>query len=246
MKTGKNKLSEDYLYFSANKSFGEKTFVEGSFKIKGLIKDDRNLIFQNPSFTISFFRDYLYISSFNLIPTSIALNLTENSDVETLMQKLTRAFPKYTFSNPLLEIGNSIENAMNYVIEIILLFSIISSAISLFLQFTIVYLNIIESKNDSFLLKSLGFSKGQIDRFFIADSFVHGIVSSGISLITLVFSQIFMNYILAQSLQSEFILTIDMKPVIIPIISGLILSLFISFVSCILINRNKKKKFSSI
>ena len=83
---------DEYLYYCMY-STTLKTVIINRFRVVGLVKNDKNYLYHYPLFTISFFRDKLGISSFNLVPTSLVLNLDDKTN-QAYIEKL-KEFAKY-------------------------------------------------------------------------------------------------------------------------------------------------------
>lgn len=236
----KNPLYED-LYYSVYSSSLEGVIIN-SFKVVGIIDNPKNYIYHYPLFSISFFRDRLGVSAFNLIPTLMILNLEEGTNIDLAIEKLSSSFREYSFSCPLNEIGKSVDEVMNYVSTIATIFSIISLVISILLLFLISYLNALESKNEITLLTYLGHNKKTINQYIVSHSLVMGGITTLVAVLEMFMFEIVLAVFLSGYFSSNLILNFNVIPFLIIIGVGLTLPIIISYiVSNIFLNKTYKK-----
>ncbi|MCQ2786818.1 MAG: ABC transporter ATP-binding protein [Bacilli bacterium] len=220
-------LYED-LYYSVYSLTLEEVIIN-KFRVVGMVKEEKNYIYHFPLFSISFFRDKLGVSSFNLVPTSMVINLLDDTNVDLLMADLSASFKEYNFSCPLEEIGATVDETMNYVTSIAIIFSCIALVITTLLLALISYLNTIESKNEINLLKHLGHDQKSINGYIVSHSLVMSIITTILAVIELMIFQVFLSLFLGNFFGVTTSLTINVLPFFIIIIVGLLLPTVISY-----------------
>lgn len=229
------------LYYSVYSSTLEEVILN-KFKIVGIVEEEKNYIYHYPLFTISFFRDKLGVSSFNLVPTSMVINLEADSNIDLLIADLSSSFKEYNFTCPLQEIGATVDETMNYVSSIAVIFSCIALVITTLLLALISYLNTIESINEINLLKHLGHNRKSINEYIVSHSLVMGIITTAIAIIELIIFQIFLSLFLGNFFGVASSITINILPFFIVILVGMLLPTVISYlVSNITLRKIMKK-----
>ena len=223
-----NPLYED-LYYSIYSSTLEEVILN-KFKIVGIVEEKKNYIYHYPLFTISFFRDKLGVSSFNLLPTSMVLNLDSSANIDLIMGDLSSSFKEYNFTCPLEEIGATVNETMSYVTSISVIFSCIALVIATLLLALISYLNTIESANEINLLKHLGHNKKSIIEYVVSHSLVMAIITTVVAILELIIFQIFLSMFLGSFFGVSSSITINVLPFFIVILVGMLLPIIISYV----------------
>lgn len=202
--------------------------IINKFKIVGLVEDDRNIIYHYPFFTISFFRDKLGMSSFNLIPTSIILNCNANSNIHLLIENLSKSFKEYSFLSPLNEISKSVDEVMNYIMTISSVFAAVSLLISFLLLLLISYLNNVEGKHEILTLKHLGHNKQSIVNYISSFSLVSSFITTSIALLELIVFQLLIPIFLSGYFNTNNVIHLNIESLLIVIVIGLLLPSLIS------------------
>lgn len=226
---GYDKPLYENLYYSTYSSTLEEVIIN-KFKVVGVVEEEKNYIYHFPLFTVSFFRDKLGVSAFNLIPTSMVINLEDDSNIDLLIADLSSSFKEYNFSCPLEEIGATVDETMNYVTSIAVIFSCIALAITILLLALISYLNTIESINEINLLKHLGHNRKSINEYIVSHSLVMGIITTSISVFELIFFQVILSVFLGKFFGVGFSLTVNVLPIFIVILVGMLLPIIISYI----------------
>ena len=221
-----NPIYEDLMYCMYSNTLDE--VIINSFKIVGLVENDDNYIYHYPLFTSSFFRDRLCISSFELIPTSMVLSIDDGADIDLVISKLSSAFKEYEFKCPLNEIGETVDEVMNYVKIIALLFASIALIISFLLTALIAYLNALESKKEIAMLKHIGHSNKVMKNYIVSHTFVSSLVTTSLSLVELFAAQIIMSIILTKTMGGTLIITVKILPFIAVILVGILVPLMLA------------------
>lgn len=171
-----------------NKNYATKELI-----IVGVVECSLNRLYHNNLWTISFFRDEIGVSSFNLIPNGVIFEFEENANIESLLTRIKNNFNKYDVSSPFLTLFESIDSVTSYFEVILIIFSLVSALISLFLLIIIVYLNVIESKNVILSLRQVGLSKKNISNLFILQTFAYGLVAFIVATILALISDYFIS-----------------------------------------------------
>lgn len=235
-----------YIYVSGLKSVeiingkNEKEYGIAKLVVTGVTKEKKNYFYHSNDWTISFFRDCLGVSSFSLVPKSIVFEINNNVDPKNLIEKLNTTFPKYKFVSPIEEIDKSVSSTFEYANVMLLVFSIIASLISILLLGTIILLNILESKNETKLMKYLGIRNDDIQSVFIVQSILHGLIAFIIASIEIIIIDYFISVSLSDMFKTSVIYHLNFVPIIIVFLVSILLPFLISFVmSKSLIKRKK-------
>ena len=104
--------------------------------------DDNLYIYQNGNWTISYFRDYLGVSSFNLIPEKVVFELDKDVDASLICSRFNRLYRDYNFISPKAEIEKSANETLEYANILLISFSSLTGVISLLLLIAVTMLNI--------------------------------------------------------------------------------------------------------
>lgn len=180
----------DDLYVSMNieqKYDGDEfknIFYTIKLKVVGVIDSEKVLIFNEPSFTISLFRDFFNISSFKLLPNSIVYEFEEAPTTEQI-NKYNEYFEEYEFKDPLDMFSSGIEETLSYLEWILIGLSIVTMISSILLISIINYIDVVESKKDYAILTIIGFSKKEILRLQFYNCFLPSFICFLISSFTL-------------------------------------------------------------
>jgi len=221
-----NPMYEELYYCYYSKTLD--SVISNSFKVVGIVNEDKNYIYHNPLFSSSFFRDRLGISSFNLLPTNMVLNLESGTDINLLINNLESSFKEYNFVSPLNEISKTVDEVMNYVIVISTIFSCIALIVSVLLLALSSYLTIIESKNEINMLKRVGHSSKTIKEYIVSHTFVLGVISTLLAVIELFTFQIFLSLFLNKYFSSSSGITFTFIPFLIVLVVGIFVPILIS------------------
>lgn len=127
-----------------------------SLKVCGIIRDDNLAIYHQPSWMVHFFQTRFGISIFELNITGFAIEIKNIKSVETIVNKIQKAFPDCEIYNPMQEIRNNVSTICSYV-EI---GTIGLSAMTLFIAFLLIVLSLnlyfFDRRKDIGLLLCLG------------------------------------------------------------------------------------------
>ena len=210
--------------------------------IVGVTDDEKNYVYQNPDWTISFFRDKLGVSNFYLMPRSIVFEFDSEKEAEESYVQMQSVINEYKISNPLDDLKVNIDSTLEYANTILISFSVLATLISVLLLGTVMMLNIIESKEEVNLLNCLGFKKKDINSVFTNQAIVQGLISFVISAVELVVVDIVLSYILGDYLNVGFQFNLNLKPILLVFGIAIILPFFISKIMLLYLTRRKINK----
>ena len=219
-----------------------KTYNKTKALIVGVVDESKNYIYQNPNWTIEFFRDKLGVSSFYLIPRGIVLEFPSQNDAKAAVEDLKEIISGYKIESPMEELKSNINTTLDYANTILKVFSLLASIISVLLLGTIMMLTIIESKNDIILFSLLGVKKRDINSCFIVQSVVQGLISFFVSSLELIGVDFAMSYLLGNMLNIGFKFSFNSKPVLIIFLISILVPIVVSNLLLLLLNRRRTTK----
>lgn len=222
----------------------EKEYRLAKIVIVGVIEEEKSYIYHNPNWTISFFRDQLGTSMFNLTPFSVVFEIDEDVEPASLCEEYNKTFKELKFTSPSEDLTSSIDSTLKYANIILLSFSLISTVISILLLGTIIMLNVLESENEITLFTYLGIRQNDINLNFVCQSLCHGIISIFFANIEIIIVDLAISYSLKDMFKSSFIYSFNPFPFIVTFSLGIFLSLLVSFIvtKYLLIKRRKKRQ----
>lgn len=214
-----------------------KTYNKSKLLIVGVVDETKNYIYQNPNWTIEFFRDKIGVSSFYLIPKGLVLEFPSQVEAEQAMNDLKGIISGYKIESPMEELKTNISTTLDYANTILKVFSLLASIISVLLLGTIMMLTIIESENDIRLFSLLGVKKSDINSCFVVQSVVQGLISFFVSSIELIMVDFVMSYMLGNMLNIGFKFSFNSTPVLIIFLIAIIVPIIISKALLLILNR---------
>ena len=204
-----------------------RTFINTHMRVTALVDSERYEIYHKPYWTINFFKSKLGVSAFELGVNSIAFSTTDHS--MRLLNKMSRAFPKYSVVNPMDDVNESVNQICSYISIALSAFSIIAVLVASLLLSMCTYLHVLDSKKEIALSRCLGVSKKESKKFVFYHTIIMCIFSLLIASIEMTLVSFVSSFIVAKSLHSEMVFSFDIKGIIFMIC----LALIISFVSSI-------------
>ena len=219
-----------------------KTYNKTKALIVGVVDESKNYIYQNPNWTIEFFRDKLGVSSFYLIPRGLVLEFPSQNDAKTAMEDLKQIISGYKIESPMEELKSNINTTLDYANTILKVFSLLASIISVLFLGTIMMLTIIESKNDIALFSLLGVKKRDINSCFVVQSVVQGLISFFVSSLELIGVDFAMSYLLGNMLNIGFKFSFNSKPVLIIFLISVFVPVVVSNLLLLILNRRQLRK----
>lgn len=227
----------DYLYVSMAiqetlyDSGSEKAYAKSTIKCSGIVEEEKDVIYSDSMWTVSFFRDSFNISSFYLLPRHIIFDIENSNESDEIINKLNEIYNDYEFSNPAREIGRTIDDTLSYVEVMLLSFSMVALIISIMLFSLVVYMNINESKNEIKLMHYIGIPKKDIKKMYISYGFIIGFIA----FVTSSFEILLLNFLSAFVLQDYFSLNFSFSFSLLPFVAIFIVVLFIVCLSSLFI-----------
>ena len=195
-----------YLYSQSMSSSGNiiRHFKTTELSVCGIIDSDKNLIYHNMNWPISFFQIMFGVSSFNLSVNAMMFEVKDQKKIDEVITKLKRAFPDYEFSDPMNEINASVNQVCFYIEIALACFSIIAVIISTLLLSICNYLYVLENRKDIGLVRCIGINKNEARKFVITHSVVMCLISFVLSSIELLLMSVFISSELAKQMGTAF------------------------------------------
>ena len=216
-----------------------KEYRSEKVAVVGIVNEEQNYLYHNPLWTISFFRDILGISSFRLIPKAAVIELDIDVDSKQIIDRFNKMFREYNFASPINELSKSIESTLGYANAILIGFSVLASLISILLLGTVILLNVLESKDEIYLLKVIGIKQKDIDSLFVHQSLLQGIIAFIFSSIELVVVDFVITKALGESMHTALIYSFNYIPIIIIFLFAIILPFLTSKILVKFLNKRK-------
>lgn len=236
----KYKENDTKLYFKTSNNGDFKKIIEGEISICGVIESSENNIYATSLFSYTFFRDYLNYSNLLLIPKHIIFYNSDVNKNNEILNILSTSFPKYNFSNPLLDISKTSEETMVYIENLSTIFMILSIILCVVLLFSLSYLDVLDKRKDIKLFLSFGYSKNNVSSLLSFNNLLISLFAGVSSLFALILVDIMMSYTLSNYFGTHFVLNIDIISILLIVFSGILLSYLITkLVTYILIYKQK-------
>lgn len=217
-----------------------KTYRKTKILITGINEENKNYLYHSPDWTISFFRDKLGVSNFNLLPSGVVFELDEKIDTKKIVNLLSQKYRNYEFQSPLDVITDNINSTLEYANTILMAFSILSIVISVLLLCTIILLNIIESKDEILLFKYLGIKKSDVNSTFVYQSLFQGLLSLAFSIVELAVVDQIISYFLDDYLNISFKISVNLLPFAIVILIGILMPILVARLMLLLLNIKRR------
>ena len=215
----------------------QKTYGRAKALVVGIVDEEKNYVYQNADWTISFFRDKLGTSSFYLIPRALVMEFKTQAEAKAAMENLKKIISGYKIQSPIEELKTNIDTTLEYANTILKVFSILAGVISVLLLGTTMMLNIIESKNDIRLFSLLGIKRQDINSCFVVESLVQGLISFFVSSLELIIVDFIMSYMLGNMLSIGFNFSFNAKPILVILGGALLVPLLVSNILLLILNR---------
>lgn len=227
----KNIIGKDiFLFHIYEQNENEKKifnkFKHIKLKIGGIVDSNKFSIYQKGDFSLSLFRDFFQISSFNLIPNSIVYEFKQKPSNEEI-NKINRAFPEYEIIDPFASINKTINETFSYLNIALTIFTIFSSLSSIILLFVINTINFEEDKNEIKFLEILGFRNYEVNKMQLIKIFSFVLPSTILSC----FSMFLISFTLNGTLTKSLGLSIEYNVPLFSLIGILALSVIITIFS---------------
>ncbi len=159
-----NEVSGNYL---------RRTFHSSMLQVVGIIESEKPTFYGLSDWPIDFFRDELGMSAFYLEPTGAILDLKDHAKAQEALDYLSSKYPMYSFYSPSQAILSSIGETMGYISGILFAFSWIALIVSALLYGIVLIVSIMENEREGWLLYTLGISKKDIFKSYLAQAFLY-------------------------------------------------------------------------
>ncbi|MCQ3035108.1 MAG: ATP-binding cassette domain-containing protein, partial [Bacilli bacterium] len=227
-----------------------KDYSKATLKIVGVIEADENIVYQYPDWSVSFFRDELGISSFNLTPSSVIFEFDDKSITQKVLPKLNQLFTDYTFVDPISDAVISVDSTLSYMQTILLIFSVVTMVIAIILLTLVILINVAESEEEIKLFSLLGFSNIDIYSMFICHSLLQGFVSFLMSAFELIGIDYLLNIALSKLLNGSIGFSFDFTALLVEfslmLVITIVTSLIVSFAIILRDNKAKKRRKTKV
>ena len=204
-----NKTNPNILYFAYltnekiySENFVVRDYVTIPLRIKGIIQDDKYLIYQKPDWLISVFKQRLGLSSYSLAINSVCFDVNGDRDMSVVKDELQRDYPSFEVVNPLGDIDKNVKEVCGYIEIAMNIFSLVAVVISIILMSVTNLLHFLESKRDIGLSRCLGVSKVESCKFLVFYSMLISLLSFVLSSVELVFVSFFISRSIGETLSS--------------------------------------------
>ena len=214
-----------------------RNFKTVEIKVVGVIDSNKNYIYHNEDWSIGFFQTMLDVSAFNLCINSMIIDVKNDKNVDSIIERLKMAFPDYEFSNPMSEINKSVNQVCGYIEIALMCFSVISVVISTLLLSICNYLYILENKKDIGLVRCLGIPKKEAKKFVVTHSVIMCFVSFILSSIELLLISLFISSEIAKNMGNSFQFSFNYLSLLYMFLLAFVISLSSSLIISSKLNR---------
>ncbi|MCR5505569.1 MAG: ABC transporter ATP-binding protein/permease [Bacilli bacterium] len=208
----------------------ERDFKVLELRVVGIIDNDKNFIYQNSDWLISFFQSRVGVSAYYLGVNTIAMDVKNEKDMEIVMQKLRKAFPDYSIVNPLTDINASIDEVCGYIEIALAGFSSIAILISIMLLTISNYLHVLESQKEIGLARCIGINKKEARKFLYFHSGIMCLASFLLASVQLTVISFIISYFLGNEFGGGFAVIFDIRSIIFMFIFAVAISFISAFI----------------
>ena len=173
-------------------------------KVVGLVKSNKSLIYHQINWPILFYQCKVGISAFNLQCQNLSFSLYDTNKIDESIELAKKAFPQYSVVNPLSDINESVDTVCFYITIVLIIFSLVTTTISVLLLTICNYIYILEMRKEIALSRCLGVSKKESQRFLYFHSLLQCLISFVVASFELVFISIVANVEIGKSLSMGF------------------------------------------
>ena len=173
-------------------------------KVVGVVKSNKKQIFHCMNWPILFYQCQVGISAYNLQCQNLSFSLHDTNKIEQSIEVAKKAFPQYSIINPLSDINESVDTVCFYITIVLIVFSLITTIISVLLLTICNYIYIIEGRKEIALARCLGVNKKESQRFLYFHSLMQTLISFIIASIELVVISAIANLEIGKSLSMGF------------------------------------------
>lgn len=232
------------LYFAyAYKTIGQyQNFIKAKLKIVGVCSSDKKILYNNSDWTISFFRDFLNISSFELIPKEVIIRIDDNYDIDLIVEQLNKDYRDYYFTNPSKELSRNVSNTMSHISSTMSFFSFVCILISSLVMIILILISFLESKNDFKIFYYLGYSYNESFKIFYCYSIINHFIGAFISCFQLIVTEFLMCYIISSLMNTTLYISFTLNTYLYIFLISFLLSFLIPLFVLLITKQKKNKK----
>ena len=186
---------------------GEKVisdYVLIPLTVVGVVHSNKTLIYHQMNWPILFYQCQVGISAFNLQCQNLSFSLKNTNKIDESINAAKKAFPQYNVVNPLSDINESVDTVCFYITIVLIVFSIITTTISVLLLTICNYIYIIEGRKEIALARCLGVNKKESQRFLYFHSLMQTLISFVIASVELIIISVVANMEIGRSLSIGF------------------------------------------
>ena len=194
--------SKKDMVINGDKVISDYTLIP--LKVVGLVSSNKTQIYHQMYWPILFYQCQVGISAFNLQCQSLSFSLNDTRKIDTSLELAKKAFPQYSVINPLSDINDSVDTVCFYITIVLIIFSIVTTTISVLLLTICNYIYIIEGRKEIALARCLGVSKKESKRFLYYHSLMQCLISFVIASFELVVISVVANLEIGKSLSIGF------------------------------------------
>ncbi|HHT66642.1 MAG TPA: ABC transporter ATP-binding protein/permease [Erysipelotrichaceae bacterium] len=205
--------------------------------ITGVIKSNKNIIYQEPNWTTLFYQCEVGVSAFDLQTNTLAFSLNDSDKINESLNRFKKGFPQYEIINPLYDINESVNTVCFYLTIALFTFSSVATLIAIILLTICNYLYVMENKKEIALARCIGVNKKESRKFLYSHSLVQCLLSFVIASVELMVFTIIANLEIDNILSFGFSFSFDP----IGFLPMLILSLAIALISSLVMSSNINK-----
>ena len=173
-------------------------------KVVGIVNSNKNLIYHQMNWPILFYQCKVGISAYNLQCQNLSFSLNDTHKIDESIELARKAFPQYSVVNPLSDINESVDTVCFYITVVLIIFSIVTTTISVLLLTICNYIYILEGRKEIALARCLGVSKKESQRFLYFHSLIQCFISFLIASFELVVISIVANMEIGKTLSLGF------------------------------------------
>ena len=206
-------------------------------KVVGLVQSNKSTVYHKMSWPILFYQCKVGISAFNLQCQNLSFSLNNTNKIDKSIELAKKAFPQYSIVNPLSDINESVDTVCFYITIVLIIFSIVTTTISVLLLTICNYIYILEGRKEIALARCLGICKKESQRFLYYHSLMQCLISFVIASFELVIVSVVANMEIGKSLSVGFSFSFNPLSLLPMLGLALVIGLLSSFIMAKRINR---------
>ncbi len=191
-----------------------REYITLQLNIVGIVESSKLQIFHDNDWTISFYQSRVGESIFNLSSYLVSLSVKNKAKIDDDIKIIERSFPEYEVSAPYSTIEESVDNICDFMSVLLLVLSIVSTVISIFLLSICNSLHTQENIHQIALSRCLGVSEKESRKFIYTHSLMMCSLSLLFSFIEYLFVSLLSSFSTSQSMGLNFVLSIDYLAII--------------------------------